>query len=840
MALSRTAKLWLYIIGIPVALVVVALLGAKIYFTDARLRAMLLPQIEEATHRTVTVGEFSLSVFPSIALSIDNLAVSNKVGTHFDRPEMVTLDHLRIKVGLFALLRSQVDVTSIVADHPVIYLEIQPDGTKNYSEKAAAGTVAPKKEAEGASTAALLLQSIEINNGEILQVDKKFDARMTISGLHLQASGAKKSGENALRLSFESAIDKFSYGTLASNMLDGLPLTAKGSLGLDQSKNALTLDSITVKLKDLPLAVHGTITELDKPAIVLDLLVDAPGATMDQVLSLVPPEMLKAAKGLSSSGDISLSMVVKGVSSDEISPDVRGNFSITNGKIQYTSLPKSITNITVNGMFEKPQAAIGAKGIGSFNIEKLSASLGNNLITGSLNMTNFSDPVIATTINGTVDLGDVKSYYPLEAGSEASGTLKSNVSVNGKAKVPSSLHASGSLEFVEVNFKSASSPKPLQHLNGVISFNNQVIQSKQLGMIIGESDLSLAFTMNNYLALVLKDAAQAGRPNATIALNAKQLRTADLVSEQKPETTRATQAKKSSDQTGVLPGFDVNVNVSIGKLAMEKFDFTNVHGALSASNGIVTLQNFSLDAFEGTIVSKGTLDLRDAKKRPFDLALTMTGVNSNRMLSKFSSFGKNISGKANMNTTMKGDLNDTLGLVKPTLGGDGSVQFNDGKLIGFPLMSKIADYTGLNEFRELNFKNWSNSYTISDGKINLKNLAVHSPSSDFTLNGTESLDGAMDFMLNAKLSPELSSRVNLQGVGAELLQFFKDKDGRISLNFAVTGTSDSPVLRLDTQAQQEMAKKALEQKGADLLKGKVGDDAKKKAEDALKKLFKRP
>jgi hypothetical protein len=167
------------------------------------------------------------------------------------------------------------------------------------------------------------------------------------------------------------------------------------------------------------------------------------------------------------------------------------------------------------------------------------------------------------------------------------------------------------------------------------------------------------------------------------------------------------------------------------------------------------------------------------------------------------------------------------------------VQVYDGKLVGFALTNKLADYTGLDELRQLDFKNWANAFTIANGRINLTNLIVHSSAADFTMSGSQGLDGTMDYILNSKLPESVSSRIKLQGVGAELLQFFKDKDGRINLNFTVTGMVDDPALKLDTQAQQDMAKKALEQK-ANELKNKAGDDVKKKAEDALKKLFKRP
>ena len=76
-------------------------------------------------------------------------------------------------------------------------------------------------------------------------------------------------------------------------------------------------------------------------------------------------------------------------------------------------------------------------------------------------------------------------------------------------------------------------------------------------------------------------------------------------------------------------------------------------------------------------------------------------------------------------------------------------------------------------------------------------------------------------------------------MGGDILQFLKDREGRINLAFRVTGTASSPVLRLDAEAQKEAARNALEAK-ANEAKRRLEDELKKKVEEELKKLFKRP
>src|SRR5262249_51393211 len=157
----------------------------------------------------------------------------------------------------------------------------------------------------------------------------------------------------------------------------------------------------------------------------------------------------------------------------------------------------------------------------------------------------------------------------------------------------------------------------------------------------------------------------------------------------------------------------------------EKFEFDNVDGTVTISNGVLTMKKLALNAFDGTIDTKGTLDLRDEKKHPFDLDLDVKGVESNALLPKFTSFGKNLFGNLTMKTKLQGDLNDTLGLSRQTLAGDGSVQLADGKLMGFPLTTKLSDATGVTQLREVNFKSWTNSFSIANGRLNIKDLKVN-------------------------------------------------------------------------------------------------------------------
>jgi len=580
--------------------------------------------------------------------------------------------------------------------------------------------------------------------------------------------------------------------------------------------------------------MSGTISRVMDETMIMDLAVNSPGASMEQLLSLIPPEMLKKTSGLSSSGEVKFAMQIKGPFDDAMNPGASGTFTITGGSVKYASLPKSITNINLKGSFDRPAAGVGATGIGAFAIEKFSSTFGSDEIGGSLAVKNFSDPSIAASFSGSLNLGEVREYYPLEQGTELAGRMKLSVQLDGKVKNPKGMKAGGKAEFQDVTIQTAGSKTPLKHLNGTVAFSNQAIESKQLSMNIGESDLSLAFTLKNYLGLVMSPpgggsgAASGEKPAASLTLSSRQLRTVDLMGEPPPNAGGGKGKEEAGKPAGIMPGIDIDANVQIGKLVTEKFTFNDARGELAVSDGVVRLKHLNVNAFQGSIETKGMIDLRNPSNRPFDLDMNIAGVQSNDLLSKFTSFGQYLFGKFSTTTKLKGNLNDTLGLDTETLLGSGNVQISEGRLSGLPLTSKLADVTGVNELREVNFKSWTNAFAIENGRIQVKDLKVNAGTTDFAMGGSQGLDGSLDYALLVKLPPSFSDKIKLGGTAAELLELFKDKEGRYNFNFDVGGTSTSPVVRLNAKAQEDAAK------------NKLQEDLKKKAQEGLLKLFKKP
>jgi autotransporter translocation and assembly factor TamB len=106
------------------------------------------------------------------------------------------------------------------------------------------------------------------------------------------------------------------------------------------------------------------------------------------------------------------------------------------------------------------------------------------------------------------------------------------------------------------------------------------------------------------------------------------------------------------------------------------------------------------------------------------------------------------------------------------------------------------------------------------------------------VNGSQGLDGSLDYIMTMLLPEKTSAKVNVPGFVGQAAELFKDESGRLKLDFAVGGTMDDPKVALDTRSAQNRAQELAKQKVASEAK-KVEDQLKKKAEDAIQGIFKR-
>ncbi len=833
MALSRKAKTWLVILSIPIVLLVGAAVALKLYFTSERLKALVIPRMEEATARSISIGDIGLSVFPSIAIHIDSLSVANRTGHGFSEQPLLSLERLVLDLRIIPLLSGRLEIPTVVLQRPRLLLEVSTDGVRNYraeNRRSAApdtgtSTTAPKG-------TALLLSNLQVVDGAIDMLDHQENSATRLHGFNYQMSIDLPAAANQARIQGTTTINDLSYGTLSSTLIAGLHLTIDHTLLYELDKDMLSVQRGEGSLERIPLRLSGTIANLTgnpEP----NLVISAEKVSIPEILSLAPKEYLERTEGLRGMGSAQIKIIVSGVITDTTKADLTGVISTSDASVQFARLPKPITKISLAADFTRTRTKQ------QFRLTQFSARLGENPIAATMTINNFDNPTLTLSAQGSLALAELKDYYPLEEGTKLSGSLKADVNINGKVGAPAEMKASGTFECKDVAVKTPGTSSPVHSLNGTITFNNQIVESKKLSMQIGASDLTLAFWLKNYLSL-LRESKAAPNAVANLTLTSNHLVTSDLTGEPPPDNQPSDKAGKGSQQkSGLpLPNVDMDIAATIGRLTMEKFELQNVRSTLTVRRGVLKIQNLSCNTFGGSVITRGTIDMQKRDRPTFDLALDVNGVNANALLSNFTSFGRLLNGKLTLNTTMRGTLDDTLGLVTQALTGQGRAQVENGNLTGFKVNSAIASMFSLPDLQQINFKDWANTFSISNGRINIKDLTITALGADYVVNGSQGLDGSLDYTMAILLSQEASNKVSVPGFAGEALKFFKDESGRVRLDLTVGGMSTNPAVTLDTRQAKLRAEDAAKQKVTNEAK-KVEEQLKQKGQDLLKDLFKK-
>jgi uncharacterized protein involved in outer membrane biogenesis len=833
-AIRRRTKILVAILAVPLVLLLAAVLFLKFYFTSERLKALILPKLQAAISRDVDVKEISISILPTFGVSLEQLVIANRKGPGFSEQPFISLDEFFLDVKLLPLLGNRLEVNQIVLQRPVVLLEVNKKGEENYSnpsEGAAAGqkgkTGLTLEYRQGGS---LLLSNFEIKDGDFEYVDRQNNRAIRLKGLDSRVHVETIAEVSEIRTETDMVIGEFSYGVIGKPSIHESGLHIKQNSTLRVQEDKVTLEKGELELQDLKLGMKGSLSLAPQQHV--DFTVGSEDIDLKQALSLVPHAAVKGLEKAQVEGTARFQANIKGDLGEGKKPEVLLDATLTNGKIHYADFPKSVTDIN----FKAKLQSTGSRS--RLDIPDFSARLGNNPIMMNLTLTDLEDPVLNAHVEGVVNLSEVKDFYPLEQGKSLSGVLKAKVSMEGKPSRPEMLKGSGALEFQDVVI--ASTEGPPSKVNGSITFSNQAIEAKELKVKYGPSDLTLAFTVKNYLSMIFPSALEKGRgqpskPSMNVSLSSPYF-----------EST-------PSKEPVVIPPFDIDATVAISKLVYngkEPFECTDIRGNVSSSEKVIRLKNVSLKAYGGDMSASGTIDLRDPKQPLFDVALDAKGANGHLLLSKATSFGDHIFGNISLTMKLKGALSDSMSFLPNSLLGDGVLSLADGRLTGYPATDQLATFLALPEMREVTFKSWSHAFHISDGRVNTPDLKIASRGNDFLISGWQGFDGSLDYKLTVKLSDALSNQFMAGGVASQVADLFKDKEGHVTLFLLVGGTTDAPKFRWDTEAAreklrervtQELEKKKeqVEEKAKEEIQKKL-EEGKSKLQEQLKKLFKKP
>lgn len=257
--MKRTVK---YSLGLLVLLMIVLVITP--FFLDLNnYKSQITEAVEDATGRTLQIGEIDASLFPWVGVRLEDVRLANRSG--FSEHDFLKVESLDIQVALLPLLSKEIEIKQFKLDAPELFLERNATGEGNWedllksdavltdgvsTDAAAVNSTLPdvKKrvdESQPSSVlAALNAESLQLNHGRFIWLDGMTQRRIEVSDLKVEINDVQVDRPIEMKASARVGADEISLtaqvgplGDLSKLNIEKLPLQANlqsESLGLKQ------------------------------------------------------------------------------------------------------------------------------------------------------------------------------------------------------------------------------------------------------------------------------------------------------------------------------------------------------------------------------------------------------------------------------------------------------------------------------------------------------------------------------------------------------------------------------------------------------------------------------
>jgi AsmA-like protein len=778
------AALWL--LAALLALIVVAWGALVVIFPPARVRSLVSRQLSATLSRDVRFADASLGLWPPVRLTVRQPALAEPEG--FVSGAAFRARAIHLDLDLLPLFSRRVVVRRLVIAGPVVHLVLRPDGTSNFD-----GLVKPTPgRGPGGGDMSLEIRELRIQDGRILMDDLKaarrvaFDVESRIS-LEAEPGGAR------VATAGETVLSGVAFGPLAAvrltdlnRSLEALDWRLEHDGKFDAKQKRLALAKLGLRLGGAEFSLTGVVDD-PGPRARLNLRARGAGVDLGDVLDYLAAADAKAVHGVKGSGRLDFDLQFAGAPGPGLLSHTAGTLRVGDGALRYPGAPAGVEGLALTARFTPDTLTIG----------DARARVAGQPVRATLFATRFADPWVRFAVQGNLDLAAVA---PLLAPKDTKlgGRAALDVRGSGRAKDPGALVLAGSARLADVSVQSPALPNRVEGVRGDIAFSAGRASVRGFTARAGKSSLALEATVERPLALL----AAPGRANPEPGEVDPKKVVAPAVVNFNAASTYLDLAEflPSTPGAPILPNATGGGRVTIARLRSQKLDVQDVRAQVALEPGVLSVPEFALRGYGGTVNGNARFDLTDPAKPKFAVKSQLDSLSADAILSTW--------------TPVKGLLHGSLGTsldlsgtgltpddLKRTITAVGLALVANGTLGPGPSLEAVARYVKIPAVKQLRFKDARLPFRVERGRVVTDPVVLDGPHGEWRLTGSVGFDGSLDYAVSATLPPEVAQAISARSALAA--GALSDPQGRLLLDLRLRGTTTAPQVSWDTEAMRD-------------------------------------
>lgn len=793
---KKKKKGWfLKLVLILIVLIVAAFAAVQIFFPAEKVKAEIIKRGSAALGRTVELDDVSLSIFPRLTLDLKGLRIYNPSG--FPGTKFVSVDRLACGLKLMPLLRKQFIFNHINVDHPVIHLRKTADGRNNFTfqvSSAAVGATAASPvpvgdsiTAKEAALSAFAFDWAEISAADIVYQDDSTETTITISNAGLETRMELLDGGKIGKMTGTLKVPSVSATMLPKNL--PLALELGYNADIDFTAADLTLKNTVLKVNGIPFEVEATVRNLMNPKSLFARL-KASGVSLEPLAAYIPKTAKFDPSKLRLGGTLDGEVEIRSEFTTGLKPYLGGNLQFKNLNLGYVNVSNRVDFQTLSVAFTADSVSITSQG----------GQLAEGPFAISGTVSNWKDLWYDIRIQGRYSLGGLIPFLDPATNPEVSGLLTYDLTVAGQKSRYAESKITGTLAAEKVFFNTNKLSAPLQRLDLNLSFAPTTARVNSLYLEYPGVRMNLTGELRNGLAHLLAPKKNYPRPYFDFSASAPMVNYDVLFPT--PSDSALAAARADTLPPLFIPDIEAAGTARVDTLIYAGVEVTNITSDIAYKDGIITYGNGKGNVYTGSVASEGTVDFNDFRNPRVKCTVEGTNIEANDFMTRFTGLGGHLYGKLNLKGNIDGRGSELPDFIR-TLTADGAVAMSEGKLVNIDLVKAAAKQFGFKTFEEEAIRDLVGLVKIRDGKLVVEGTQLVSNLGDWNLDGGVAfIDKTLDLNVGLYLSADAAKGLNLMG---GLLQ---DDQGRVKVNFRLSGSYDKPVISNLSTDNSQVKKKA--------------------------------
>jgi hypothetical protein len=781
---------------------------ALAFIIPVAFKEKIKTKVEEAinskVNANVSFADYKLSLirtFPNITFYMRELSITGH--GQFESDTIAAVKSFGLVFNTLSIFGNNgYEIRSIVINRPLLNAIVLEDGTANWDIMKESPEIVAEDTMKTFHVPSIQMQlrKFALNDGKLSYNNREAYMAASVSDLDLSMSG-KMAGTRTM-------IDLDLSATGVDFIMDNTSYVTDASIGFRADVDALldsmkfTLKDNLFRLNDIEIGLSGT-AAMPGDDIIFNMVFSTPETSFKSLLSMVPALYLKDFEGLNATGAFSLDGSVRGIysSTDSILPDIEVRLNVSDGVISYPDLPEKITAINIKG-----EVNTGGNDLDNTTVDVSTFHFelaGNPFDMTFMLATPVSDPSLAATARGKIDLSKLQKALPLDSLS-LNGLIDVGLDIDGRmsmleAKKYDQFSASGSLTLADMTIEMPNMPA-VDISEAAFSFTPAYAELNNLDMTMGEkSDVSLTGKLENYIPYFFSD----GIIKGSLALRSNEIDLNEILGIMPADTIKNDTTALSVIR--VPDNIDFNFSAAVGKLAFNRLIANDVRGSVSIKDGVVTISNTGMKVLGGSLQVDASYDTRDTLNPEVEANVKINAIgirdafNTFNTVQKLMPMASGLGGSVSLQMDYKSMLGQNIMPMISTISGTGELRSESIQILESKSFDQMKGLLKIDSSYTNTMKNLKATFIVNDGRIFIKPFDTRLGNIKLNVAGDQGLDQTLNYLIKTEipksdLGPAAGALMGTLTAQAASFGLNIPVPDIIKVNLKVSGTFKKPVI----------------------------------------------